>query len=75
MARLTAKTRNALPAKDFAGPGRSYPVQDKAHARDAKAMAARFASPSVKAKVDAKADKVLGESGKSGRKIGNIHGG
>lgn len=62
MARLTTAKRKSLPKSDFAGPGRSYPVQDKAHARDAKAMAARFASPSVKAKVDAKADKVLGES-------------
>lgn len=61
MGRLTAKTRKALPTSDFAGPGRSYPVQDKAHARDAKAMAARFASPAVKAKVDAKADRVLGK--------------
>jgi hypothetical protein len=35
---------------------------DKAHARNAKARAAQFASPALKAKVDAKADKKLGES-------------
>ena len=35
MATLTAKTRNAIPGKSFAGPDRSYPIEDKAHARDA----------------------------------------
>lgn len=59
MGKLTTAARKALPAKDFAGPGRSYPVEDKAHAMAAKARAAEFASPSVKAKVDAKADRVL----------------
>lgn len=59
MARLTTKARKALPASDFAGPGRSYPVQDKAHAIAAKSMAARYASPSVQAKVDAKANRVI----------------
>jgi hypothetical protein len=62
MAKLTASTRKALPTKDFAGPNRSFPIEDKNHARDAKAMAARFASPSLKAKVDAAADRKLGLS-------------
>jgi hypothetical protein len=61
MAKLTTKERNALPAKDFAGPDRSYPVNDKAHARNAKARASQNASPALKAKVDAKANKVLGK--------------
>lgn len=39
MAVLTTKQRKKLPAKDFAGPGRSYPVPDKAHAQNAKARA------------------------------------
>jgi hypothetical protein len=64
MAKLTTKARNALPASAFAGPGRSYPVEDKAHARNAKARAAQHASPALKAKVDARADKVLGKKGK-----------
>lgn len=59
MAKLTTKARNALPATSFAGPGRSYPVPDKAHAANAKARASQFATPSVKAAVDAKANKVL----------------
>jgi hypothetical protein len=32
MARLTASTRRALPDSAFAGPGRTYPMEDKAHA-------------------------------------------
>lgn len=35
MARLTIKERRKLPKRDFAGPGRSYPVPDKRHARAA----------------------------------------
>lgn len=67
MAKLTTKARKALPAKDFAGPGRSYPVNDRAHAANAKARAAQFASPALKARVDAKANKVLGKTAKRGR--------
>jgi hypothetical protein len=64
MAKLTSAARKKLPKSDFAGPGRSYPVEDKAHARNAKARAAQFASPSLKAKVDAKANKVLRGNGR-----------
>lgn len=39
MTKLTAKTRNAIPGKDFAGPDRSYPIEDKSHARNALARA------------------------------------
>lgn len=65
MAKLTTKARKALPKGDFAGPGRSYPVEDKAHARNAKARASEMEhkgklSESEKAKIDAKADRVLG---------------
>jgi hypothetical protein len=35
MARLTSKERGKLPAKTFAGPGRSFPIPDKNHARAA----------------------------------------
>ncbi len=59
MGKLTTAARKALPARDFAGPDRSYPVEDKGHAMAAKARAAEFASPAVKARVDAKADRVL----------------
>lgn len=39
MATLTAKQRKALPAGEFAGPDRSYPVPDASHAANAKARA------------------------------------
>ncbi len=35
MAKLTAKGRAAIPTKNFAGPGRSYPIQDRSHAVNA----------------------------------------
>lgn len=52
MGKLTTTSRNALPAKDFAGPGKSYPIPDKAHAVAAKGRATQFATPAVKAQVD-----------------------
>lgn len=39
MSKLTTKQRNALPDKVFAGPHRSYPIPDRAHAINAKARA------------------------------------
>src|SRR5579859_4575527 len=58
--RLTYQERKKLPSSAFAIPSqRKYPMQDKAHARNAKARAAQFASKSVEKKVDAKANKKL----------------
>lgn len=66
MAKLTTKARKSLPDKDFAGPERSYPVEDKAHARNAKARASQAVnagrmSKAQEAKIDAKADRKLGK--------------
>jgi hypothetical protein len=66
LATLTAKQRKALPKKDFAGPDRSYPVNDRSHASNAKARASQAVkagrmSKSQEAKIDAKANKVLGK--------------
>lgn len=68
MAKLTAKKRNALPSLSFAGPDRSYPVQDKAHAANAKARATQAVkagrmSASTAAKIKAKANRKLGKKG------------
>ena len=65
MTKLTTKTRKSLPGKDFALPGRRYPIEDKAHASNAKARAtqefeAGKLSADDRAKIDAKADAVLG---------------
>lgn len=70
MAKLKAKTRNKLPSSDFALPKeRKYPVNDKAHAANAKARATQMVnkgklSSASKAKIDAKANRILGNSKK-----------
>lgn len=57
---LSTATRAKIPAKKFALPGkRAYPIENKAHAANAKARAAQFASPAQKAIIDRKANKVL----------------
>lgn len=61
MARLTTKERNALPSSEFADPkDRKYPINDKAHAANAKSRASQFAGSKLKTKVDKKADRKLG---------------
>lgn len=68
MAKLNAKSRNALPKADFGLPGsRSYPMPDKSHARDAKARASQAVnagrmSKGTESKIDAKANRKLGSS-------------
>lgn len=67
MAVLTTKTRNALPNSTFAGPNRSYPIPDKAHAANAKARATQAVnagrmSSEEAAKIKAKANRKLGDS-------------
>lgn len=67
MAKLTSKARGKLKGSAFAGPDRSYPVPDKSHAGNAKARAsaqvnAGRMSKGMEAKIDAKANAVLGKS-------------
>lgn len=60
MGLLSTKRRNAMPATEFGLPGsRAYPMPDKAHAANAKARAAQFASPAQRSKIDAKANRIL----------------
>jgi len=54
MAKLTAKARKKIPTKNFAGPDRSYPIEDASHARNALARVSQHGSPELKAKVRAK---------------------
>lgn len=66
MARLSTKARKSLPAKDFAGKGRSYPIPDKSHAANAKARATQAMnagrmSKGTEARIDAKANRKLGK--------------
>jgi hypothetical protein len=68
MAKLTAKKRNALKGTTFGLLGkRKYPMPDKQHAANAKARASQQVkkgnlSSAEKAKIDRKADRILGES-------------
>lgn len=65
MSVLTAKKRKQLPAGAFAGPGRSYPVNDREHAGNAKARAkqqldAGHITKAEYERIVAAADRVLG---------------
>jgi hypothetical protein len=69
MSKLTTATRKKLPKSAFALPGGRYPIEDKAHARDAKARATQgynsgHLSAADKERVDQKADAVLAKKGK-----------
>ena len=69
MAKLTTQARKKLSSDQFALPGGRYPIEDKAHARDAKARASQQKnagrlSATDKAQVDRKADAVLARKGK-----------
>ena len=65
MAELSTNARDKLPAKDFAEPTkRAYPIEDKPHARNAKARASQAVkagrmSKAEEGRIDRKADKVL----------------
>lgn len=64
MAKLDAAARKAMPGKEFAGPDRSYPIPDKAHAANAKARATQAVdagrmSSSEREAIDAKANRKL----------------
>lgn len=70
MAKLTTEKRKKIPKGEFALPGkRAYPIEDKAHARNAKARASEMEhkgrmSKSTEKMIDAKANKVLGKGKK-----------
>lgn len=63
--KLSTNKRKSMPKSEFGEPGkRAYPMPDKAHAANAKARASQMAnagklSSSAKAKIDAKANRVL----------------
>lgn len=67
MADLTASKRASMPAKDFAGPHRSFPISDAEHARLAISGATRSEragniSSSEEAHIKAEARAKLGEA-------------
>jgi hypothetical protein len=51
MAKLTSAKRAKIPKGDFALPGRRYPIEDKAHARDALSRVSTNGTPEERAAV------------------------
>lgn len=68
MGKLTTKARKGLKASTFGLPGeRKYPMPDRSHAANAKARASQQRakgnlSASAEAKIDAKANRILGKT-------------
>lgn len=66
MAKLSTAERKSLPKSSFGLPGKkAYPMPDRSHAANAKVRASQAVnagrmSASTEAKIDAKANKVLG---------------
>jgi hypothetical protein len=70
MSKLNAAARKKIPGKNFAGPERSYPIEDASHARNALSRVANK-SPALKARVRAKVHAKypgIGDSNKGGEK-------
>lgn len=57
MSKLTAKARKAIPSKDFAGPGRTYPIEDKSHARNALSEVSKHGGSELKSEIRSKVAK------------------
>ena len=61
MAKLSARARAKLPSSTFAGPGRSFPIPDKNHAKAALALIGH-APASARPKIRARAHAMLGSA-------------
>jgi hypothetical protein len=73
MAVLTASSRKSIPSSSFALPGRRYPIEDKAHARNALARVSEHGSSDEKSKVRARVhSKYPGIGGKKGYRLKDI---
>lgn len=72
--KLTAKARKAIKPKNFALPGRRYPIEDPNHARNALARVSQHGTPEEKAEVRAKVHSKYPSIGKQHEKPMNEHG-
>jgi hypothetical protein len=59
MTKLTAAARKKIPTSEFALPGRRYPIEDKAHARNALARVSQDGTPGEKATVRRKVHRLF----------------
>jgi hypothetical protein len=73
MAKLSTSARKKLPTKAFAEPGkRKYPIENKAHAKNALSRVSQFGTAAEKAKVKRAVKKKypsIGKNDKRGQKI------
>jgi hypothetical protein len=49
--KLTSAMRTRIPTQEFAGPDRSYPIEDQSHARNALSRVAQNGGPALKQRV------------------------
>jgi hypothetical protein len=68
MSTLTTKRRKSLPKTSFAGPNRTYPIPDAAHARNALARVAQSGTPAMQKRVAAAVHKRYPSIGKKSGK-------
>ena len=76
--KLTAKARKAIKPKNFALPGRRYPIEDRSHAANALARVSQHGTPSEKAEVRAKVHEkypTMGKQHEKPMKNGHRHNG
>lgn len=59
MTKLTTATRKKIPTGEFALPGRRYPVEDEAHARNALSRVSQDGTPAEKATVRRKVGRLF----------------
>ena len=59
MAKLTAASRKKIPTNEFALPGRRYPIEDKAHARNALSLVSQDGTAAEKATVRRKVHRLF----------------
>lgn len=72
MARLTGKQRKAMPPAEFAGPARSFPMNDADHIRAA-VREEKFASPATRARINARAKAAGVSVGGDGKTFADHH--
>ena len=66
MAKLSAAMRKRIPTGEFALPGRKYPIEDKAHARNALSRVSQKGTPAEKATVRRKVRRLYPDLKKEG---------
>lgn len=62
--KLTTAERKKIPMGQFAGPDRSYPIEDASHARNALARVSQHGSPALQERVRAAVHRKYPEIGK-----------